>query len=52
MRYRITYKGINGKWDEEIAIFQDQKHMLRYTNNLRKKGYSNIITQEYYDDWF
>jgi hypothetical protein len=45
MKYKITYKGINGKWGETIAIFQGQKHMIRYIDNLRKKGYSNISTK-------
>lgn len=50
MRYRITYKVYDGKWDEKIVIFPSSKHLANHVSNMRKKGFTNIITQEYYDN--
>lgn len=50
MRYIIRYKGYHGKRHENIAYYPDRHALKRHVENLRKKGCTNIITEEYYGD--
>lgn len=48
MAYEITYKANGKNWHKKILIFPNRKNMLQHLDNLRKKGYTNIVASEHF----
>ena len=48
MAYEITYKASGKNWHKKILTFTTPKNMLQHLDNLKKKGYTNIIASEYF----
>ena len=48
MAYEITYKGTGKNYYQKILVFPNRKNMLKHLDNLKKKGYTNIVASEHF----